>query len=134
MKLHHVGIAVANIERHAGRCAAQFGLHPTSAIIHDPVQRADVQFWSDGGPVSFEFIQPAGEDSPVRNKAAGNGGGLAHLCFEVPDIQTAVRNAENQGAIVVCAPVPAAAFDHRPIAFLFFRGMGLVEFVEEPRP
>lgn len=133
MKLHHVGIAVGNIERQTRRCAGQFGLRPASAIIHDPIQRADVQFWSDGGPVSFEFIQPAAEDSPVR-WALENGGGLAHLCFEVGDIQAAVRDAESQGAIVVCAPVPAAAFDHRPIAFLFFRGMGLVEFVQEPRP
>jgi methylmalonyl-CoA/ethylmalonyl-CoA epimerase len=133
VKLHHVGIVVGNIERSAHRCAGQFGLRPASAIIHDPIQRADVQFWTDGGTVSFEFIQPAGEDAPVR-RALENGGGLAHLCFEVGDIQDAVRDAESQGAIVVCAPVPAAAFDNRPIAFLFFRGMGLVEFVQEPRP
>jgi catechol 2,3-dioxygenase-like lactoylglutathione lyase family enzyme len=62
-----------------------------------------VQFWTDGGPVSFEFIQPAAEDSPVR-RTLESSGGLAHLCFEVGDIQAAVRDAESQGAIVVCAP------------------------------
>jgi methylmalonyl-CoA/ethylmalonyl-CoA epimerase len=134
VKLHHVGIQVRSIERQANRCAEPFGLHPTSAIVHDPIQKADVQFWSDGGTVSLEFIQPAAEDSPVRNALHNSGGGLAHLCFEVADIQAAVRDAESRGAIVVCAPVPAVAFDHRPIAFLFFRDMGLVEFVEEPRP
>ncbi len=134
MKLHHVGIVVGNIERQAPRCASQFGLRPVSAIIHDPIQKANVQFWADdGGTVSYEFIQPATEDSPVR-RALENGGGLAHLCFEVSDIHAAVRDAESQGAIVVCAPVSATAFDHRPIAFLFFRGMGLVEFVQEPHP
>lgn len=133
MKLHHVGIVVENIERQAPRCAGQFGLHPASDIIHDPIQKAKVQFWTDGGSVNYEFIQPASEDSPVR-KTLENGGGLAHLCFEVSDIHAAVRDAESQGAIVVCAPVSAAAFDHRPIAFLFFRGMGLVEFVQEPHP
>ena len=131
MKLHHVGIEVGNIERQAPRCATQFGWRPASAIIHDPIQRADVQFWTDGGAVSFEFIQPSGEDSPVRS-ALKNGGGLAHLCFEVPEIQAAVRDAESRGAIVVCPPVPAVAFDQRPIAFVFYRGLGLVEFVEEP--
>jgi methylmalonyl-CoA/ethylmalonyl-CoA epimerase len=132
VKLHHIGIEVGNIERQAARCAARFGWRPASGIVHDPIQRADVQFWTDGS-VNFEFIQPAGEDSPVR-KPLKNGGGLAHLCFEVGDIHAAVRDAETQGAIVVCAPVPAVAFDQRPIAFLFFRGLGLVEFVEEPRP
>ena len=131
MKLHHIGIEVGSIERQGTRCAAQLGLRPVSAIIHDPIQRADVQFWTDGGAVSFEFIQPASEDSPVRS-ALRNGGGLAHLCFEVGDIKAAVRDAESQGAIVVCAPVPAVAFDQRSIAFLFFRGVGLVEFVESP--
>lgn len=133
MKLHHVGIVVRNIEDQAPRCAEQFGLHPASTVIYDPIQKAYVQFWADAGAVSFEFIQPAAEDSPVR-KALESGGGLAHLCFEVSDIQAAVRDAENRGAIVVCAPVPATAFEDRHIAFLFFRGMGLVEFVEESRP
>lgn len=133
MKLHHVGIVVGNIERQARYCAGQFGLHPASPIIHDPIQKADVQFWTDGGTVSYEFIQPAAEDSPVR-RTLESGGGLAHLCFEVADIHAAVHDAESQGALVVCAPVEATAFDHRPIAFLFFRGMGLVEFVQEPRP
>lgn len=132
MKLHHIGIGVGNIERQAPSYAARFGWRPASEIFHDPIQRADVQFWTDGS-VSYEFIQPAGEDSPVRG-ALKRGGGLAHLCFEVSDIHAAVRDAESQGAIVVCAPVPAVAFDQRPIAFLFFRGLGLVEFVEEARP
>jgi methylmalonyl-CoA/ethylmalonyl-CoA epimerase len=132
VKLHHVGIVVGNIERQAQACAAQFGLRPESAIIHDPIQKAEVQFWTDGGSVRYEFIQPAAADSPVQ-RTLENGGGLAHLCFEVSDIHAAVRDAQSQGAVVVCAPVPAVAFDHRPIAFLFYRGMGLVEFVEEPR-
>jgi methylmalonyl-CoA/ethylmalonyl-CoA epimerase len=132
VKLHHIGIEVGNIERQAPRCAAWFGWRPASDIVHDPIQRADVQFWTDGS-VSYEFIQPVGEDSPVRS-ALKNRGGLAHLCFEVGEIHAAVHDAESQGAIVVCAPVPAVAFDERPIAFLFFRGLGLVEFVEGPRP
>ena len=96
MKLHHIGIVVNNIERQAPRCAGQFGLRQVSAIIHDPIQKANVQFWTDGGSVNYEFIQPAAEDSPVR-RTLENGGGLAHLCFEVSDIDAAVRGAVSQG-------------------------------------
>ena len=70
----------------------------------------------------------------MRQLLEKSGGGLAHLCFEVDDIHAAVRDANNQGAILVCAPVPAVAFEHRPIAFLFYRDMGLVEFVQKPLP
>jgi methylmalonyl-CoA/ethylmalonyl-CoA epimerase len=132
MKIHHFGILVANIDRDAPPCAVQFGLRPVSPIIHDPVQRADVQFWgNDGETVLYEFVQASSEDSPVR-RARTNGAGIAHLCFQVPDIRAAAAEAQRRGAILVCAPVPAVAFDNHEIAFLFFRGMGLVEFVQEP--
>ena len=134
MKLHHVGIVVGNIERQAPRCASQFGLRPFPLSFMTPSRRPA----SSSGRTAAEQSAMSSssrptDDSPVR-KTLENGGGLAHLCFEVSDIHAAVRDAESQGAIVVCAPCRSRAFDHRPIAFSSFRGMGLVEFVQEPRP
>jgi methylmalonyl-CoA/ethylmalonyl-CoA epimerase len=129
MRLHHVGIVVDDIERHGTRYAEQLGLRPLSAIVTDPIQRVQVQFWGDGREVSLELIQPLDDDSPV-SRFLEKGGGLNHLCFEVEDIVAAVEQVRAKGAICVSGPVPAAAFDGQRIAFLFFRDIGLVEFVE----
>jgi hypothetical protein len=48
----------------------------------------------------------------------------------VTDIVGSVKQAEADGAICVRAPVAATAFDGRRIAFVFFRGIGLIEYVE----
>jgi len=133
MRLHHVGIVVDDIERHGTRYAEQFGLQPLSAIVTDPIQRVQVQFWGDGREVSLELIQPLDDDSPV-SRFLEKGGGLNHLCFEVEDITAAVEHAQTKGAICIGGPVPAVAFNGRRIAFLFFRDIGLVEFVEAPSP
>jgi len=133
MKLHHVGVVVKKIGRDGQRLAESFGLDAVSEVIHDPIQRVNVQFWGAGADVSVEFIEPAAPDSPV-GQFLEKGGGLAHVCFEVPDLDTALREAESRGAIPVQPPSPAPAFDGRRIAFLYYRGMGLVEFVEAAKP
>ena len=130
MKFHHVGIVVESIERSAPRYQQFFGLRPVSGVVTDTTQRVNVQFLaSEAGATSVELIEPLLGESPSR-RALEKGGGLNHLCFEVADITESVRQAESEGVICVCRPVAAAAFDGRRIAFLFYRGIGLIEFVE----
>ncbi len=133
MTLHHVGIVVDSIETHAKRYEESFGMKPLTGVILDPIQKVNVQFLGDGagGRASVELIEPLPGDSPVR-RALEKGGGLNHLCYEVPDIDAAVCQAQAQRALCVRTPVPATAFDGRRIAFMFYRGMGLIEFVEAP--
>ena len=130
MKFHHVGIVVESIERGAARYQELFGLQAVSGVVTDNTQRVNVQFLaSDVGATSVELIEPLPGESPSR-RALEKGGGLNHICFEVTDIAEAVRQAESEGVVCVCRPVPAAAFDGRRVAFLFYRGIGLIEFVE----
>jgi methylmalonyl-CoA/ethylmalonyl-CoA epimerase len=131
MRLHHVGVVVDDIRAHAARYAEYFGMRPLSEVVADPEQNVSVQFLGQPGATTIELIEPLPGDSPVR-QALRKGGGLSHLCFEVPDVPSAVRNAEAQGAICVRQPAPATAFEGRPVAFVFFRKIGLVEFVEAP--
>jgi methylmalonyl-CoA/ethylmalonyl-CoA epimerase len=132
MKLHHVGIVVESIERQTQRYQEFLGLAPVSEVVTDVTQKVNVQFLAEkAGETSVELIEPLPGESPVR-RALEKGGGLNHLCFEVADVEEAVRGAEAHGAICVRTPVPAAAFDGRRIAFVFFRGMGLIEYAEAP--
>lgn len=130
MKFHHVGVVVESIAASAPDYRRFFGLKPASEVVMDPTQRVNVQFFASGeDATSVELVEPLPGSSPAR-RALEKGGGLNHLCFEVRDIEQSVRHAESQGVVCVCAPVAAAAFDGRRIAFLFYRGIGLVEFVE----
>ena len=130
MKLHHVGIVVESIEESAPRYRQFLGLQPFTPVIADETQRVNVQFFANGADsTSVELIEPLPGKSPARRKLE-QGGGLDHLCFEVADLAEYVRQAESQGVICVCPPVSATAFGGRRVAFLLYRGIGLIEFVE----
>lgn len=130
MKLHHVGIIVRSIAEYGPVLSRALASQARSPVEHDPVQEVRVQFFAtEDDHVSIELIEPDGESSPVY-KSLQNGGGFAHLCYEVADIAEAIRNALEQGAILVSGPSAAVAFQGRRIAFVFYRSIGLVEFLE----
>ena len=130
MRFHHVGVVVKSIEQTATHYRKNLHLEPQSEIIEDPIQKVKVQFWArPGDSTSVELIEPAGEDSPVQ-RALAKGGGLNHLCYEVDDIGAAVEEALANGALQVGSLAPATAFAGRRITFLYYRHIGLVEFVE----
>jgi methylmalonyl-CoA/ethylmalonyl-CoA epimerase len=81
-----------------------------------------------------ELVEPATPDSTVGRELK-KGGGLNHLCYELDDIEGQVEDAVADGAILAVAPVPAVAFSGHRIAFVYFRKVGPIEFVErEARP
>ena len=129
MKLHHIGIVTESIESSGKAYACSLGLVPASEIFHDPIQKVRVQFWRDENFSLVELIEPAAADSPVCSDLK-KGGGLNHLCYEVENVERQVRDAVAGGAILVAAPVPAVAFSGRLIAFMYFRKVGLIEFVQ----
>lgn len=130
MNLHHVGMVVANLEAAGAVYAGALGLEPAGPPVVDHIQQVRVQFWiRPGDPVSVELIEPLSSTSPIAQQLR-NGGGYAHLCYEVRNIDAEVRAAWERGGIIVRTPVPAAAFGQRRIAFVYFRDIGMVEYVE----
>ncbi|GCE07382.1 VOC family protein [Dictyobacter aurantiacus] len=129
MRLHHVGIVVDSIDEKAPLYRRVVPIGFPSEIIHDEVQRVRVAFADAGNNVALEFIEPDDEDSPVA-RALRQGASLHHLCYEVEDLEQAVAQARSAGALVVCEPVPARAFQGRRIAFIYSPVGGLTEFVE----
>jgi len=128
--LHHVGIVVSSITETAPLFERLLGLDLISDIVVDEVQKVKVAFVDSGSAVPLELIEPLTIDSPVT-KFLKNGGGLHHLCYEVDNIEQAVGDLRRQGAIVVCPPVPAAAFSDKKIAFLYMQNKSLIELVEK---
>ncbi len=118
----HVGMAVRSIEDLAGLDVA---------ITDDPTQRVRVAFVDFHG-LRVELIQPLGEKSPIDGNLE-KGQVLAHVCFRVPSLESALAQGKAAGMHQLARPVPAPAFDGRRIAWLFRRDVGLVELVERSK-
>lgn len=129
MKLHHVGIVVDNIEKKVALYRRMVPIGFPCEIIYDEIQKVRVAFVDAGNDVALEFIEPVGLDSPVA-RALKQGTNLHHLCYEVAELEQALAQAREAGALIVCEPVPARAFQGRRIAFIYSTVGGLTEFVE----
>jgi methylmalonyl-CoA/ethylmalonyl-CoA epimerase len=102
------------------------------AVVEDPLQRVRLCFAEfDGGRV--ELIAPLGEDSPITRILAGSGGGLYHLCYETPDLDTEFKRLHAQGFVATGPPQPAVAFGGRRVMFLYHRVAHVIELVEARR-
>jgi len=132
MRLHHIGIAVDNIAEKATLYCRTVPVGFPAEIIHDEIQQVRVAFANVGNGITIEFIEPDGENSPVAN-ALRHGISLHHICYEVQDLEQAIAQAYAAGALIVCEPVPARAFQGRRIAFIYSPVGGLTEFVEETK-
>jgi len=99
MKIHHIGIAVRNLEEAATRFGGLLGL--------ERGERYDLPEWKVSalflpvGDSNLEFLEPHGEDSSVGKFLARRGEGLHHVCFEVDDIEASLSEFVRQGARLI---------------------------------
>jgi methylmalonyl-CoA/ethylmalonyl-CoA epimerase len=131
-KLLHVGVAVPSLDSTTELLSSLFGYEVVSGPFDDPIQKVTVNFLakSVNDPAEIELIAPLTDDSPIRSILAKDRGAAYHLCFETSDIDRALIHAQNNGCIVVSAPVPAVAFQGRRIAWIYTRSRQLFELVE----
>jgi methylmalonyl-CoA/ethylmalonyl-CoA epimerase len=129
--LHHVGYVVKSIEEQAPGFVKSLGATWDQQIIHDPLQGAKVTFLRTSGAddAQIELVEPVGDKSPV-SRFLEKGGGLHHLCYEVADLAEHLKAIRAAGCVVVRAPMPAAAFQQRLIAWAWTREKLLLEFLE----
>ena len=127
---HHIGILVSDITSAASDFERCFGYVAESDIIEDKTQTAFVQFLRQPGAFFWiELVSPNGPNSKLSN-ALRKGGGLHHLCYEVPSIEAASMALRAQGMFPLSKPVPATAFDGKRIAWFMDKAGLLVELLE----
>ncbi len=130
-RLHHIGIAVKDIEAAGTEYSRRPGCRIVSDVIHDPLQTAFVQFIETEGDTSFlEIVSPDGPNSKLTS-AVKSGGGLNHLCYTVGDIENQCDELRASGMFILQSPVEAAAFPGRRIAWLMGRDGIPLELVED---
>ena len=133
LSLHHIGVVVNDITQATADYVGRFGYVIKSEIIHDPTQTAFVRFLQlPGDAVHLELVSPDRPDSKVTN-ALKKGGGLNHLCYNADDIERAIAQMRDDGMLIIQAPVAAAAFPGRRIAWLMGRDLIPIELLERGR-
>ena len=131
-RLHHVGFVVPSIDAEIEGFKRSLGAGWDGVIFDDPVQKVRVTFIQthQSSDARIELVEPASDDSPVA-AFLQKGGGLHHLCYEVPDLDAELKDVRAQQGLIVKRPSPAVAFGGRRIAWILTAQKLLLEFLEE---
>jgi methylmalonyl-CoA/ethylmalonyl-CoA epimerase len=127
---HHIGIAVSDLKAALPVYKNLFGYDLIGGPFNDPIQNVSVCFLSRGsGDMTIELVAPLGPNSPI-DRILKKGSGTYHICYQVPNIQSAIEHLVGQGSFLLSGPVPAVGFDMREIAWLMTEANLLVELVQ----
>ncbi len=128
MKIHHLGYAVASIEKALPSFEA-LGFQSEGDVVDDEGRDIRILFVKNG-PLRMELVAPLRSGSPVDAVLKRNGAMPYHVCYEVADMNGAVDALVKSGYKVVCKAAPAPAINGRNVVFLFSLQAGLVELLE----
>jgi len=131
-RLHHIGFVVPSIPDGVAQFCAGMPLSWDGQVFHDPVQTVRVTFLAHATPESpmIELVEPQDRESRVAGFLK-RGGGLHHLCYEVPDLDAEVERILAAGAILVAGAATAVAFEGRRIAWICTPDRLLIEYLEQ---
>lgn len=143
LKLDHIGLVVEDIAK-AKEVFEAIGLEGGTKAVPDALQKVTASFVNVGKAdgIYIELLEPTSDDSPITNFLKKKGGGLHHLCFEVEDIDQAVKELKDKGFRMVGAPADCPAYDENlkrtcqsptKIAFFIISKGVLIELIEKGR-
>ena len=116
-RLSHIAIAVPDLAAASARYRDLLGAH-VGQPQHLPEHGVTVVF-IDTGNAKIELLEPLGENSPIAGFLAKTpGGGMHHICFEVPDIAEAVATLTASGARILGDGTPRVGAHGKPVLFL----------------
>ncbi len=130
MKLHHIGVAVKNLDEAIAR-HEKLGLK----LAHReeiPSQQVKVAFMGSGPWI--ELLEGTHPGSGVARFIDKRGPGQHHLAFAVPSIAVELKKQAAAGAQLIDQSARPGAWGHQ-VAFLHPKSQGgvLIELVEEAR-
>ena len=129
MKIHHVGVAVDDLDAAIQLYISVFGAELTHRASNekDGLEAAFLR----AGDAEVELLKPLREDTPVGKFLAKRGPGLHHIAVAVPDIDQAMADARAAGLELIDAE-PRMGMHGTRIAFVHPKSVGgvLTEFVE----
>lgn len=128
-RFHHIGYAVRDLMETADNyISAGWTL---SEIFDDLIQNSKIAFLKrDGFPI-IELVAAVDDKSPVVNTLKKSGVSPYHICYEVDDIKSAIKELNDMDFFTLFDPVPAIALDNKLICYLYSANVGLIELVSK---
>jgi methylmalonyl-CoA/ethylmalonyl-CoA epimerase len=99
MKINHIAILVADIESALPFWRDALGLDFTG-IEEVPAESARIAFLP-AGESKIELVQPTDPDSGLGKYLEKRGGGMHHICMEVPDIEETMSRLVAHGVELI---------------------------------
>jgi LAO/AO transport system kinase len=130
--LDHIGVAVRRLEERIPLYRDRLGL-PLAGIEEVPDEGVRLALLP-AGRSRIELLEPASPGSPVGRFLERRGEGIHHICFEVEDLQAALRRLGEAG-LAPAGDAGRPGAEGSRIAFLHPRDTGgvLIELREAPR-
>jgi methylmalonyl-CoA epimerase len=130
--IHHVGIAVDDLDAAVARYVALFGatVEHRERVEEQGVEAASLHV----GGSRIELLAPTGPDTPVGRFLAKRGPGMHHLAFEVEDVAAELRRLKAEGVQLIDEQPRRGMFGLQ-VAFVHPEATGgvLAEFVGDGR-
>jgi methylmalonyl-CoA/ethylmalonyl-CoA epimerase len=129
-RIHHVGIAVADLDASIRMYESAFGAELVHRATSEKEGLEAALMRTGSGEV--ELMSAIRDDSPVGKFLAKRGPGLHHIAYAVGDIARSLAEAKAAGVELIDAE-PRVGLNGRRIAFLHPKSVGgvLTELVEE---
>ena len=129
INLHHIGIAVRNLDASLAEYQRQYGVEPSHREVVESQGVEEAMIPVGGSYV--QLLQPLASDTPVGRFLDNRGEGLHHVAYAVADIHQALIHLEAEGVELIDKE-PRIGGEGSRIAFVHPRALAgtLVELVE----
>jgi methylmalonyl-CoA/ethylmalonyl-CoA epimerase len=130
--IHHMAVAVNDIEKYSRLFASLFGLK-AGPVETNPANEVALTF-IDIGNSRLELVKPLNNDSSIAKFIAKRGPGIHHFCLVVDDIHAAIDELKSKKVRLVDETPRRGAGGSR-IAFIHPESAGgiLIELKEEKK-
>lgn len=128
--IEHIGIAVNSIDKDAPFWKHILNIpHRGTEVVEGQGVTTDIY---DTGRGKVELLEAMGEDSPIGKFLENRGAGIHHVCFEVDNITTAIKELK-QDNIQVLSNEPTMGAEGYKVVFIHPKSTGgvLVELAEK---
>jgi len=130
--VHHIGIAVSNLDESIEFYRGLFGFKPGQIIVREDIGVRGC--FVPVGETNLELLEGTSPDSLITTHIASRGEGLHHVCFEVEEIADKLKTLDGLG-IRLIDKVPRTGLMGGDIGFMHpsaARGV-LIELAQHSR-